>query len=451
MVDNEIINRMQVSRERFQNALERCDSETLQSLMGSLPSEDFAFLISTLSDSDALTLADIAFDFFDLVVLLDLGVHQRQVLIKALNVPERLGEIKEWETNDIMHLMDAMSWEDKQRALAACAPKDRNVLSMMSSYPEGTAARILQRSMVVVSAMWRVEEAIHHIQEAEDVPEEFHEVYVVNLQNQLVGVVHVGTLLRSDKKKLMQDLAEDVRRIAAGMPQEEVVYNFRHYNLLTAPVESVDGQLIGIVSADDVLNIADEEAGEDLLKLAGVSRSDEAEPLRIQALHRIVWLSVVVINALLSALVIEHFHKTIERKGVLAALMTIVSAVGGATGTQVLAVSIRGLSLRVFQAKGVGPIFAREVTINFLGAFIFGSILAVITYLWLGEVHLAITVFSSLMFSMCFAAACGVYLPWAIHSLGFDPTVSAAPLVGALCDVAGFSLFLWIASKILMV
>ena len=449
-MEGDLINRVQASKERCVSAVERGDRETLRSLMETLPVEDFALLIGTFSDPDLLTLADLTNDFFDFEILLDLGAHQKHVLIKALNVPERLGEVKDWETDDIMDLMDSMSWEDKQRALAACAPKDRNILAMMSSYPEETAARMLQRSMVVVSAVWRVEEAIHHIQEADDIPEEFHEVYVVNLQNHLVGAVHVGTLLRADKKKLLQDLAEDVPRISAGMPQEEVVYNFRHYNLLTAPVESIDGQLIGTVSADDVLSIADEEAGEDLLKLSGVSRSDETEPLRVQALHRIIWLTVVVVNALMSAFVIEHFHKTIERKGVLAALMTIVSAIGGAAGTQVLAVSIRGLSLRIFQAKGVGPIFAREVTINFLGALIFGTMLALITYLWLGEVNLAITVFASLIFSMCFAAVCGVCLPWAIHSLGFDPTVSAAPLVGAFCDIAGFSLFLWIASKMLM-
>jgi len=449
-MEHDLINRLQVSKERFSNAIELGDVETLKALMNTLAAEDFAFLLGTLSDPDLRDLALLTKDFFKLEILPEVSARQRQTLVEVLDVPKRLHEIKEWETDEIMCLMDVMSWEEKQNALAACAPKDRNILAMMSSYPEGTAARILQRSMVVVSSMWRVEEAIQHIQQAEDIPKAFQEVYVVNLQNHLVGVVYVGTLLRMDKKCLMQDIAFDVRRIAAGTTQEEVVYHFRHYNLLTAPVESLDGQLVGIISADDVLAIADEEAGEDLLKLSGVSHADETEPVRMQALHRILWLSVVVINSLMSAFVIEHFHKTIEKKGVLAALMTIVSAIGGAAGTQVLAVSIRGLSLKIFQAKGVGPIFAREVTINFFGAVVFGAVLSLITYWWMGEGSLAITVFASLLFSMCFAAACGVYLPWAIHRLGFDPTIGAAPLVGAFCDVAGFSLFLWMASKFLM-
>jgi len=446
MSEHELIQKLSVSKERFDNALEIGDKTTLASVMSSLPVEDLALLLTTLSDNDLREFASLTKTFFDLEVVLELGVRQKKLLIEALDIANRLDEIKNWDTDDLMSLLDFMSWEEKQRALAACAPQDREILALMGSYPEGTAARLLERSMVVVPSLWRAEETVQHITNAEGIPEEFQEVYVVNLRNQLVGVVYVGTLLRADQKMLMQDLAKDVHRIAASMEQEEVVYAFRHYNLLTAPVESIDGQLLGIVSADDIMSIADEEAGEDMLKLAGVSHTDEAAPAHVQTMHRVIWLSVVVMNSLLSALVIEHFQTTIEHKGVLAALMTLVSAVGGAAGTQVLAVSIRGLSLRVFQAKGVGSIFAREMGINLMGSLMVGAILAAVTYFWLGEVILSTIVFLSLLFSMSFAAVCGVYLPWAIHRLGFDPTISAAPLVGAVCDVLGFSVFLWLAS-----
>ena len=158
-----------------------------------------------------------------------------------------------------------------------------------------------------------------------------------------------------------------------------------------------------------------------------------------------MWLMVVVVNSFFSALVIEHYHVVFEHKGVLAALMTLVSSVGGAAGTQVLTVSIRGLALKIFQMRGVTTMLFRELGISLFTGIVSGSFLMIVIYFWLGDPGLALLVLLSLTFQLCFAAVSGVVIPWTVHCMGFDPTIGAAPLVMALSDILGFALFLWLS------
>ncbi len=445
MVERERKNTLGVTQERFEIALEHHDVQALELISKEVPQEDFAVLLTALSDSSLKSFAEIARDFLNLTILLEVGDHQKKLLVQALDVPERIQELSEWETDDILSLMDVMNWEEKRRVFETVAPQHRELLKTMSSYPEDTVARLVETCAIVVPALWRVEEVVQHIQHLKEPEEELTEIYVVSLKNRLIGVASVGSLMRHESKVLMREIAREVRTIAASAFQQDLLYMCRHYGLSSVPVEDGEGRLLGVVSAVNIIEASEEEAEENLLKLAGVVEQDDGAPIRVQAFRRILWLMVVVVNALLSALVIEHYHVVFEYKGVLAALMTLVSSVGGAAGTQVLTVAIRGIALKTFQVRGVPTIILRELGINLCSGIISGGCLMAVVYLWLGDIGLALLVFTSLVFQLCFSACSGVVIPWAVHCMGFDPTVGAAPLVMAVSDILGFALFLWLS------
>lgn len=445
MVEREHANSLGVTQERFESALEREDVQALQLIVKEIPLEDLGVLLTTLSNSSTLRFAELAGSFLNLEILNEVGDHQKKILVEALNVPERIQDLDHWETDDILSLMDAMSWDDKRRVLETVSPQHRELLKTMSSYPEETVARLVEQCDVVVPEIWRVEEVIHHIQQMPQAPEDLTEIYAVSLRNRLVGVCNVGVLLRADPKEVIQNLLQDVRSISASASQQDLIYLCRHYGLSSVPVEDADGKLLGVVSASNILEVSEEEAEDNLLKLAGVVEQDDAAPLYLQAVRRLLWLVVVVVNSFLSALVIKHYQSVFEHKGVLAALMTLVSSVGGAAGTQVLTVSIRSIALKLFQVRGLPTMLMRELSINIVTGVISGVCLMAVVYFWLGDAGLALLVCVSLLFQLCFAAITGVIIPWAVHCMGFDPTVGAAPLVMALSDILGFALFLWLA------
>ena len=446
MSDQELSKILKINRERFESALENRDVDALTVIVKELPVADLGIFLTTLNDSQLQDFAEMCKPFLPLEVLLHVGEHQKTLLIRALDVPGRLTEVQEWETDDLVEIMDVMSWEEKNQVLAVVSPQDRELLQVMSLYPEDTVARLVSTCDVVALAIWRVEEVVQHIQKMQGLSNDWHYIPVVGLNNKMVGMTTVCALLRADPKEIVQNIVQEVRSIPATASHQDLLYICRHYGLISVPVEDSEGRLMGVIHASTILEASEEEADESLLRLAGVREFDDAAPLRMQAGKRLAWLLVVVVNALMSAVVIERFHSVFEHRGVLAALMTLVSSIGAASGTQVLTVSVRGLALKVFQIRGIQSVVMRECFINLVTALCVGAGLCAAVYFWLGDLSLAILVFVSLLFQMLFSALGGVLIPWAVHRMGFDPTIGAAPLVMAVSDIIGFALFLWLST-----
>ena len=433
--------------ELLQNLIETKNKKQLKEEVKKLDPADFAVVLEALDKDNLEGLFSLIGSEFDFDVLLELSDHLRREVVGIISIKELAKHLPDLDSDDAFYIIDDLSDIQQEELLNIIPAAARASYEKVSSYPEQSAARLMQQELVAVPSFWKVGDIMRHIQNAESVPCEFYEIYIVNPKHKILGSVHLSRILRSPQSTPLKNIMEkDLRVIPATMDQEEVAYLFRKYNLVSAPVEDDAGRIIGMIMADDVVDVIDEEAERDILQLARVGESDLSAPFLVTSSRRIGWLCVSLINALMAAFVIDHYKGTIESKGSLAALMTIVAAMGGAAGTQVVAVTVRAYASRVFNTLSPWKAMWKETFLGLANAIFFSIILSSIILFWLGDVSLALILPTALIFNMCWASAGGVLFPMLVTRLGLDPAVSAGPLLAATSDVLGFAVFLGLAS-----
>lgn len=408
---------------------------------------DFSLVLESLPGdvfSDLFALIGTQFDFD---VLLELPDHLRRELVDLVGIRELAKHLPDLDSDDAFFIIDDLTASQQEELLKIIPAAARASYEKVSLYPEHSAARLMQQELVAVPSFWKVGDILRHIQESSSIPYEFYEVYIVNPKHKILGSVHLSQIVRNKPSTPLKSIMEkEPHVIPATMDQEEVAYLFRKYNLASAPVEDDSGRIIGMIMGDDVVDVIDEEAEKDILQLARVGESDLSAPFIVTSSRRIGWLCVSLVNALMAAFVIDHYKGTIESKGSLAALMTIVAAMGGAAGTQVVAVTVRAYASRTFNTISPWKILWKETGIGLANAVFFSTILSSIVLFWLGDSAIALILPAAIIFNMCWASAGGVLFPILISKLGLDPAVSAGPLLSATSDVLGFATFLGLAS-----
>lgn len=436
--------------EAVRKSIKASNKKKLKALVKDLAAADLSIIIQDFSiqeREDFLTLVDSSFNFD---VVLELSDHVRHEVIKKIGIQQLAKRLPELDSDDAFFLIDELTEEQQEEILATIPAAARASYEKVSSYPEHSAARLMQQELVAVPSFWKVGDAMKHVQTSSSIPYEFYEIYVVNPKHKVLGRVQLSKIIRYPSSTPIKDIMErEVKSIPATMDQEEVAYVFRKYHLVSAPVEDDSGRVIGMITSDDVVDVIEEEAEKDILQLAGVSETDFTAPFLVTSSRRIGWLVVSLVNALLAAFVIDHYKATIENKGSLAALMTIVAAMGSAAGTQVVAVTVRAYAARVFNTIDPWKTLWKETAIGMANSVFFSVILSLIVLFWFGDMKMALILPAALIFNMCWASAGGVLFPILISRLGLDPAVSAGPLLGATSDVLAFASFLGLASLFL--
>jgi magnesium transporter len=243
---------------------------------------------------------------------------------------------------------------------------------------------------------------------------------------------------------------KELRTFPAETDQEEVARAFRRYGLVTAPVVDGAGRLLGRITVDDVVDVIDEEAEEDILKLGGVSEDDTYVPTLQTSLRRLPWLGVNLFTAMIGAWVIAQFAGTIERLVALAALMPMVAGMGGNAGTQALTVTVRSLASGEIRKGNRGRTIRKELAVGLLNGatFLVGG--AIFALVWLHEPVLAAVFGAALLINLVTAAVIGTTVPMVLERLGQDPAVASSVFLTAVTDVVGFFAFLGLASIFLL-
>jgi len=436
--------------EAVQAALRARSKKKLKLLVKDLDPADLSNIIQDLSPQEREDFFRLIESHFNFDVILELSDHIRQEVIKLIGIQQLAKRLPELESDDAFSLIDELSPEQQEEILATIPAAARASYEKVSSYPEHSAARLMQQELVAVPSFWKVGDAMKHIQTSSSIPDDFYEIYVVNPKHKVLGSVQLSKILRYPTSTSLKGIMEqEVKTIPAIMDQEEVAYVFRKYHLVSAPVEDDSGRIIGMITSDDVVDVIEEEAEKDILQLAGVSETDFTAPFLVTSSRRIGWLAVSLVNALLAAGVIEHYKTTIESKGSLAALMTIIAAMGSASGTQVVAVTVRAFAARVFNTVNPWKTMWKETAIGVANSVFFSIILSLIVLFWFGDIKMALILPAALIFNMCWASAGGVLFPILISRMGLDPAVSAGPLLGATSDVLAFASFLGLATLFL--
>ena len=251
------------------------------------------------------------------------------------------------------------------------------------SFPEESAGRLMQREVVVLPSAWSVGETIDFMREADGLPDDFYNLFVVNPKHYPIGVIPLSRVLRTRRPVRITEIMDtDMQILPVTMDQEDVAYLFRQYGLVSAAVVDDAGRLIGAITVDDVVHVIDEEAEDDLMKMAGVTEIDLYNDLVDTSKSRFPWLVVNLLTAILASSVISLFEGTIEKLVALAVLMPIVASMGGNAGTQTLTVAVRALAMKDLTATNAARFVGKELLVGSFNGIMFALLTGIVAWLW---------------------------------------------------------------------
>ncbi|MBL8556399.1 MAG: magnesium transporter [Phenylobacterium sp.] len=433
------------------DALERGDADRLRELLGALHPADVADLMGFLSAGDREELIPHLDPETLAEILSELDTEIREEVLEHVPSATLAKAIGEMESDDAADVVDDLEADKRAEVMAAIPEVERAAIETTLAYDDETAGRLMQREVVAAPQFWTVGQAIDHFRrEADDLPELFFDIYVVDPAYKPVGAVPVSHLLRVGRQTPLAQIMEPVNEIDATLDQEEVAYIFDKYHLISAPVVDKDGRLVGQITVDDIVSVIQEESEEDILALAGVSDAGRDASVGDIVRSRLPWLVLNLATEAVAVQAIGAFQGEIAKLVTLAILMPIVASVGGTAGTQALAVAVRALAARELTAANSMRIVGREMIVGLMNGAVVGLVMAVATFAFFHDLRLSVTIALALIVNIFLAAAAGVLAPLGLERLGRDPAVSSSVFVTFVTDLMGFLSFLGLASLILL-
>jgi len=433
------------------DALEEGNAAEARNLAVELHEADLADLLETLDREERPQLLEALGDDFDLEVLTYLDDSVRDEIVEELEPRQIASSLAELDSDDAVDIIEDLDEEAQQRVLAALPQAERLVLEESLSFPEDSAGRMMQRELLAVPSNWTVGETIDYMRAAKELPDDFYDLYIVDPKHQPVGFVPLSRAMRARRPiKLVDIMSDDMRTIPVDMDQEEVAYLFRQYGMVSAPVVDDGGRLVGVVTVDDVVHIIDEEAEEDLLKLAGVQETDLYSAVLDTTKSRFTWLLINLFTAVAASVVIAVFEDTLQRIVALAVLMPIVASMGGNAGTQTLTVAVRAIAMRDLSAGNALRFVGKEIIVGLANGFVFAIIAGVLAWFWFDAPMIGVIIGAAMVINLVVAALSGALVPLGLEKLGVDPAVASSVVLTTVTDVIGFFAFLGLATLFLL-
>ena len=423
------------------------DADFISNSFREMHPSDAADIIEHLNESDRENLIKLNNFRIDPQVFVELNESIQTEIIKYLSTDSIVYILKNLESDDSIKIIENLNDENKNEILSSLPPKDRFVLLESLSYPEDSAARIMQREFTAIPSNWSVGQTIDYLRENKDLPEEFLEIFVVDNEFKPIGTVPSSKVLRTSRDAKMNSIMNESQlSIPVDMDREEVGHLFENYNLNSACVVDKNNKLVGMITSDDVLTVLKEEAEEDALRLAGVGDEEITDGVLKKTKRRFNWLLLNLFTAFLATWVISIFGATIEQMVALAFLMPIVASMGGNAGMQTLAVTIRTIATNELTKNNFTQNILKEFLIGILNGIIFALISAIIVQLWFNDIQLSFIISISMVLNMIVAGLFGILVPITLKKFNIDPAIASSVFVTTITDVIGFLSFLGIGA-----
>lgn len=367
--------------------------------------------------------------------------------LRYLNNQDITELVSEMDTDDAIDLLAELDEEDRNQVLQAVSEDARSKLREMLKYQDNTAGGLMSTEFVALPGNKMVSEAIEVLKKLETDPQY---VLVVDENNKLLGRVTVGRLLKGKPDEPLSDLMEEIPAVPPDMDQEDVARLFEKLDIAYLPVIDKDGKLLGIITFDDVMDVVEEEASEDIARLAGLSRIQSLIlPPWQAAKNRLPWLLANLLTAFVASSVVALFKDTIDSFAYLAVFMPIVAGMGGNGGIQALALTVRALALKKISKRDAYRILVKEGTTGILIGLVIGIVTGIVAWLWVGKPLFGAIVFFALLLNMVVACVMGFLIPNMIALFGGDPALASGVIVTTFTDVTGYFLFLGLATVLL--
>lgn len=437
--------------ERLLGALEAEDRATVKLLIDDLHSADIADLLEQIDSDEREVFIRLMGSDLDADVLPELEEGVRDEILAFYDDLQLAEAVKELDTDDVVYLVEDLEDEEQEKLLEALEPVDRAAVEQSLQYPEDTAGRLMQRELVKAPAFWSVGQTIDYMRGSTDLPDEFYKIIIVDPAMRPIGSVLLSKLMATGRQVTLGAIMdEDIQLIPVDQSQEDVAYAFNQYHLVSAPVVDDDGRLVGVITIDDAVKVLEEEAEEDMLRLAGVGDEEISDSVWETARQRFPWLAVNLVTAILASIVIGVFDATIEKLVAVAILMPIVASMGGNAGTQTLTVAVRALATRDLTPTNAFRIVLREASVGLANGLIFAVLVGGVGFFWFGDLDLGIVLSAAMVINLLVAGLAGILIPIGLDKMGADPALASGTFVTTVTDVVGFFVFLGLATLVLL-
>ena len=438
-------------QERIGGYLDAEDGEALRAAIEPLHEAELGDLLEALAPEQRAALVRLAGDSFDLTALTEVDEVVRLEIIDALPNHKIAEAVQELDSDDAVYILEDMEQEDQDEVLAALPFEERLRLRRSLDYPEESAGRRMQTEFIAVPPFWSVGQTIDYMRDDQDLPDRFHEIFVVSPAFELLGSVALDQILRTGRKTRVEDIMGETRHaIPADLDQEEAARLFERYDLLSAAVVDDAKRLVGVLTIDDMVDVIHQEADEDIKRLAGVGDEELSDSVWEISKSRFLWLFINLLTAILASAVIGLFDATIQQMVALAILMPIVASMGGNAGTQTMTVAVRALATRELGGYNAARIVSREMLVGLLNGAAFAVIIGLVTWGWFGSGQLGAVIAAAMILNMVVAGLSGILIPLALQKAGADPAVASGVFLTTVTDVVGFFAFLGLAAALLL-
>ena len=441
-----------IDMEALVGAVREGDADKVQALLLPLHPADVADAIEQVNEDDRERLIPLLGPELSGEMLTEVEEGLREEIIESLPPEVVAGAARELESDDVVDLIEDLDAETREAVLSALDADDRAAVESALTFPEDTAGRLMQREVSAVPEHFTVGQTIDWLRaHAEELPEQFYHVVLVDPAFHPTGYATLGRILSSRRDVRLRDIVEESFRTFRGSQDvEEVAYGFNQYHLISAPVVDDGGRLIGVVTIDDAIRVLDRENEEDLLRLAGVGDESLNDRTWAIARQRFPWLGVNLATAILASLVIAQFEGVIAAITALAVLMPIVASMGGNAATQSMTVAVRALATRDLTRANAVRVLRREVVAGLLNGIAFAVIIGIIGLIWFGSPMLGVVIAAAMVINLVVAGFAGLIIPMALEKVGIDPALASGAFVTTVTDVVGFFAFLGLAAMVLL-
>lgn len=432
-------------------ALNDQSSSKLKDLVGELHESSLADLLENLPATMRNDFIDLMGKDLNIDVYPELEEPVRAQIVEDMPNEQVADVIRQLESDDAVYLIEDLEQSDQTEILEHIPEGERAPLERSLEYPEDSAGRLMQAEFIAVPPFWSVGQTIDYLRETTTLPETFSEIFVFNPDFHLLGIVPLDRLLRTGRPvEISAIMNSEFQQVEASIDQEEVARQFERYNLLSAPVIDANQRLLGVITVDDIVDVIQEEAEEDIHRLGGVGDEALTDTVLNITKGRFTWLFVNLFTAILASMVINFFDATINEKVALAVLMTVVASMGGNAATQTMTVSVRALATKDLNPVNAMRIVTREGLVGLLNGILFAVVTGLVTLIWFQSLPLAMIMSAAMVFNLLVAGLSGILIPMVLEHYKIDPAVASSVFVTTVTDVVGFFSFLGMASLFLV-
>ena len=443
----------QLVRSQLELLLESGNLQGAKSLLIPVQPVDIAEAIEGLPESSQL----IAFRLLSKAEAIEvyeyLNTDVQQALIQEFKRQEVLDIVDKMSPDDRARMFDELPAKIVRRLLSQLSPGERKATAILLGYVEDTAGRIMTPEYISLKENLTVSQTLEQIRSLSNASEIVYYLYVTDVSRQLTGIVSLRDLvIASPETTLAEIMTRDVVFVHTDTDQEEVARTIQRYDILALPVVDSEERLVGVVTVDDVIDIIEREATEDIYALGGV-QSDKDNYFQTNLLtvarRRVVWLFVLLLTNTVTGAIIRYNEELLKQVVILAAFIPLLTGTGGNVGAQSSTVVIRGLNTEEIQNMGAGKVIFREAAAGILLGLILGTLATVWAYFLQGSIEVAVSVGISLVAIALLASVAGSALPFLFRSFGLDPALMSAPFITTAVDVLGVLIYFYIAKTIL--